>query len=180
MAERGHRTPVAAAGLVLLRWSATLKVISVYVAYMSPGLAVCIQSCKASRHWARQNGTLVAIRVSQCGFDQWVLNPPTPIPLRKPLTTSRPPRRSQLRPAFLAHQRPYPTKLPSSPISHIASLDTRFTTLYHALPMDFLNTFFVSDSGGEPVNEKAELEADGHEFADYEKRGTFPCLCVVA
>ena len=46
--------------------------------------------------------------------------------------------------------------------------------------MDFFNTFFVTDSGGEPVVEKAELEADGHEFADYEKRSTFPSLCVVA
>ena len=46
--------------------------------------------------------------------------------------------------------------------------------------MDFFNTFFVSDSGGEPVVEKAELEEDGHEFADFEKKGTLPCLCVVA
>ena len=46
--------------------------------------------------------------------------------------------------------------------------------------MDFFNTFFVSDSGGQPVVEKAELEADDHEFADYEKKMTFPGLCVVA
>jgi len=47
--------------------------------------------------------------------------------------------------------------------------------------MDFLNSLFISDSGGEPpVVQRAELEADGPIFADYEHKTTIPCYCVVA
>ena len=47
-------------------------------------------------------------------------------------------------------------------------------------PMDFLNRFFVTgDAGGEPVVERAELEEDEHEFADYEDSFGLNA-CVVA
>lgn len=49
--------------------------------------------------------------------------------------------------------------------------------------MDFFNTFFVTgDAGSEPVIKKAELEEDGHEFADYEKKehSMLSSYCVVA
>ena len=49
--------------------------------------------------------------------------------------------------------------------------------------MDYFNSFFVTgDAGGEPVIQKAELEEDGHEFADYEKKEHFVLggFCVIA
>ena len=34
--------------------------------------------------------------------------------------------------------------------------------------LNMFNMFFISDSGGEPFIEQAELEADGKEFANYD------------